>query len=295
MTSLRLSSIGSSPCSRATTRSSSLIALAIHVTSWSAISPRSAVTSPPPPRRTIRSAARVAVEEERPAVRGDDQLAAAAHGSNASRAGLGAASARCAVGYLDNSCVPLPAASRGPRVRPAATSVKRVEPGDGRELEPAAHQRRELARDREPEAAARGDRAVEPVEAVEDVRLRLALDPRPVVGHDEPRQALVGGRGDADVASRRGVCTIAFSTRIRPICSTRSSSPSAGARRATSTSSACPLAATRARTRCRSARRAARGRRSRGDGRAGRRRASRGRAGRSRAWSAASPDSGSRP
>ncbi len=49
------SSIGSSPRSRATRRSSSLIALAIHVTSWWAISPRSAVTSPPPPRRTIRS------------------------------------------------------------------------------------------------------------------------------------------------------------------------------------------------------------------------------------------------
>src|SRR5262249_7873654 len=38
----------------ATRRSSSVIALAIHVTSWCATSPRSAVTRPPPPRRATR-------------------------------------------------------------------------------------------------------------------------------------------------------------------------------------------------------------------------------------------------
>jgi hypothetical protein len=38
----------------ATARSSSVIALAIHVTSWCATRLRSAVTSPPPPRRATR-------------------------------------------------------------------------------------------------------------------------------------------------------------------------------------------------------------------------------------------------
>ena len=47
-----LDSAASSP---ATTRSSSVIALAIHVTSWCETRLRSAVTRPPPPRRAIRS------------------------------------------------------------------------------------------------------------------------------------------------------------------------------------------------------------------------------------------------
>src|SRR5205823_14388618 len=40
--------------SAATKRSSSVVALAIHVTSWRSRSPRSAVTSPPAPRRATR-------------------------------------------------------------------------------------------------------------------------------------------------------------------------------------------------------------------------------------------------
>src|SRR5437764_6962529 len=50
-----VSSNASSPCSAATARSSSDIALAIHVTSWCATRPRRAVTSPPPPRFATRS------------------------------------------------------------------------------------------------------------------------------------------------------------------------------------------------------------------------------------------------
>ncbi len=49
------SSTASPPASAATTRSSSLIALAIQVTSWCDSSPRSAVTSPPAPRLAVRS------------------------------------------------------------------------------------------------------------------------------------------------------------------------------------------------------------------------------------------------
>ena len=113
------------------------------------------------------------------------------------------------------------------------------------ELEAAAHQRRKLARDREAEAAARGDRAVEAVEALEHVRLRLGLDPGPVVGDAEPRDVGADGRRDLGSGCPDGVCTIAFSIRIRPICSTRSSSPSAGAASGTSTSSECPLVLTR--------------------------------------------------
>ena len=102
-------------------------------------------------------------------------------------------------------------------------------PGQRLELEPAAHQRRELARDREAEAAAGGDRAVEPVEAVEDVRLRRrARSParrrRPTSSRRPARPSCAESR----TVVPGGVCTIAFSTRMRPICSTRSSSPSAG-------------------------------------------------------------------
>ena len=64
------------PPSAATTRSSSVIALAIHVTSWCSTRPRSAVTSPPPPRRSMRAPSVVAVVGDRPAVRDDDQLRA---------------------------------------------------------------------------------------------------------------------------------------------------------------------------------------------------------------------------
>src|SRR5204863_9878430 len=42
------------PVSTATARSSSVIALAIQVTSWCETRLRSAVTSPPPPRRAVR-------------------------------------------------------------------------------------------------------------------------------------------------------------------------------------------------------------------------------------------------
>ena len=60
--------------SSATTRSSSLIALAIHVTSCRATRPRSAVTSPPPPRlRASRARLLVAAVGRGPSVRDDDQ------------------------------------------------------------------------------------------------------------------------------------------------------------------------------------------------------------------------------
>src|SRR5947209_9824310 len=49
------------------------------------------------------------------------------------------------------------------------------------ELDPAAHHLGQLARDRQPEPAARGPRAVEAVEALEDLLLGVARDLRPVV------------------------------------------------------------------------------------------------------------------
>ena len=69
-----VSSNASPPCSSATARSSSLIALAIHVTSCCATRLRSAVTRPPPPRRVMRVPVRRARVRHRAAVRDHDQL-----------------------------------------------------------------------------------------------------------------------------------------------------------------------------------------------------------------------------
>ena len=84
----------------------------------------------------------------------------------------------------------------------------------------------ELARDCEPEPAARSDTALRPVEAVEDVAARA----RP--GRPGPSSSTSSRRARVGVRPQRhprpgGVCTSALSTSARPICSMRSSSPRA--------------------------------------------------------------------
>ena len=158
------------------------------------------------------------------------------------------------------------------------------------ELDPAAHQLGELARDRQPEAAARGLRPLEPREPLEDLLLGAGGDP----GARRSRRSASPGRRRAPSLTRTvvpaGVCTSAFSTRMRPICRTRSASPSGEHRRLGRERRAGGRPSSRGPgTRPRARRRARRGRSSRRRPRAGRRRAARDRAGRWRASSAARP------
>ena len=183
-----------------------------------------------------------------------------------------------------------PFSRKRPTPRRAARERNVVEPGLRVELDRAAHQLGELPRDREPEAAPGRDAAVDPVEALEDLLPLRRRDPRPLV-LDREHGASVRAAGHAHPVVPGGVCTSAFSTRIRPIWSVRCSSPTP--RRARRRPVSSSLARARPpRTPRRSTGRAAEVELLALELHPARRRAGRGRAGRSRASSAARPARG---
>ena len=98
-----------------------------------------------------------------------------------------------------------------------------------------------------PRPRARGAPAARAVEALEDVLLILRRDPGALVPHRERRRHRPPGPDGARSASPCGVCRRAFSTRMRPIWTTRSWSPAARTSSGPTTPSGWPLESASAR------------------------------------------------